>query len=321
MASRVARTDSTVLLLGETGVGKEIFANRIHAQSDRRKRDLLSLNCAAMPEALLESELFGAEQGAFTGAVRDRPGLLEGASGGTVFLDEIGELPVTTQAKLLRVLEERRVVRLGGREPRAVDVRFIAATNRDLDREVAAGQFRQDLLFRLNVVSLFIPPLRERPTEIEPLARFFVRRLAPRMGHAHPPDLAPGAVLALREHAWPGNVRELRNVIERALVSCTGVIIGEEHLPTLRRPAFIDDRTIPPPPPSSTMTVDTSAAFEPLSNLKDAVEQLERQRILDTLAECGGNQTRAAKLLGISRRMLVTRLEVYGTPRPRKDRG
>jgi DNA-binding NtrC family response regulator len=331
LVARVADSATTVLLLGETGVGKEVVAAQIHALSRRAERRLVQINCAAMPETLLESELFGYEQGAFTGANREKAGLLETADGGTLMLDEIGELPLPTQAKLLRVLEDGCVTRLGARAPKRVDVRFVAATNRDLDREVAAGTFRRDLLFRLNVFPLVIPPLRERRLEIEPLARAFVRQLSQR-AQREPPALDPDALAILEAYAWPGNVRELRNVIERALVLCGAGPIAAPHLPLERlQPGYAKDEPAPPAPQAAPMPAASSQAHAqatipcgPASvaprELWASVEELERERILGALNECAGNQTRAAKQLGVSRRLLVKRLEAYGVPRPRKPR-
>jgi two-component system, NtrC family, response regulator AtoC len=306
MLERVARTEVTVLLLGETGVGKEVMAERIHELSPRARGKLVRLNCAALPEPLLESELFGHERGAFTGATATKPGLLEGAEGGTVFLDEIGEMPLGTQAKLLRVIEERKVRRLGARQPRDIDVRLVAATNRDLSREVSEGRFREDLFFRLNVFPIVIPPLRERVAEIEPLAEMFLSALSTRMRRPVP-SLSPGATKALLAHDYPGNIRELRNALERALVLCTGDVITEDSL-TMARSRRSERAATEPP---------ASAALD----LKAEMMELERQRIVEALDECAGNQTRAAKLLGISRRMLVKRLGAYGLPRPRKSVG
>ena len=221
LARRAAAGNSNVLILGETGAGKEVLAETIHRTSARAGGPFMALNCAALSESVVESELFGHERGAFTGAAQAKPGLLEAAAGGTVFLDEIGEMPLTIQVKLLRVLETRRVLRVGATQPRAIDVRFLAATNRDLDEEVAEKRFREDLYFRLNVITLDIPPLRERPEEIAALARMFLDRLSDSATHP-PPALREDALDLLRGYTWPGNIRELRNVIERAFVLCTG---------------------------------------------------------------------------------------------------
>jgi DNA-binding NtrC family response regulator len=306
LVDRVAAGDLTVLIRGETGVGKELVAEAIHAGSARARGPLVRLNLGAVPEALLESELFGHERGAFTGATRTRPGLLESAAGGTVFLDEIAELTSRTQAKLLRVLEDRQVTRLGSVEPRPIDVRFVAATHRDLEAEVASGAFREDLYYRLAGVTLFVPPLRERVDEIEPLARAFAREAASR-AHRPTPELDREALGLLERYPWPGNVRELRNAIERAIVLGAGRIDRDqlpiEKLSTPTATAFPP----PPPPPVS-----------PGEALRRDVSDLERQHIVDALARCGGNQTDAARLLGVSRRTLSTKLDRLGITRPRK---
>ena len=289
---RVAGSKLSVLLLGETGVGKEVTAEAIHRRSPRAGKPMLRLNCAAFSVHLLESELFGYERGAFTGADHVKPGLLETASGGTVFLDEVGELPLTLQAKLLRVFEQQSVMRVGGMSERAIDVRFIAATNRDLKAAIAAGRFRQDLYFRLNGFSLTIPPLRERRHQIEPLARLFVAEASKRAGLARAPRVSAAAMELLPEHPWPGNIRELKNVIERGVVLCIGDVIEREHLPL--------DTTGPPPRRPS----DPAAP--------------ERDRLVEALRRAGGNQSLAAKTLGISRGTLLARLDAFGIPRPRK---
>jgi two-component system response regulator AtoC len=303
---RVAAGTISVLLLGETGVGKEIFAEMVHRASPRAAKPLLRLHCAALAENLLEAELFGYEKGAFTGAVQTKPGLLESADGGTVFLDEVGELPAAVQVKLLRVLEERRVTRVGGLHPRDIDIRVVAATHRDLRAEIAAGRFRQDLFFRLDGIALTIPPLRERPSELEPLARHFLAEGARRAGRAHPPALTPGALARLRAHAWPGNLRELRNIMERAVLLAGDGPIEQAHIQGLEQP------TSPSPAPAAKPEPDRAAG------LRDELARLERQRIVDALERCGGNQTRAAELLGMPRRTFVHRLDEYGITRPRK---
>jgi two-component system, NtrC family, response regulator AtoC len=292
-ARLAAKSSISVLLLGETGVGKEVLARAVHALSPRAARPFLGLNCAALAESLLESELFGHEKGAFTGALQAKPGLFEAADGGTVFLDEIGEMPLTIQVKLLRVLELREVMRVGGRTPRRVDVRFIAATNRDLEAEAARGAFRQDLFFRLDGISLLIPPLRGRAPEIAPLARAFLARAAAELDRPHPPALTAEALRLLERYPWPGNVRELRNVIDRAVVLCPGDSIGPEHLPLKVR--------------------EGTALRPPASEPRD-----ERGRILAALEATLWNQTQAAAKLGVSRRTLINRIEEYGLPRPRK---
>ena len=308
-AERAAAALINVLLLGETGVGKEVLARAIHARSPRARGPFIGINCASFSESLLEGELFGHEKGAFTGAAQARPGLFEAASGGTIFLDEIGELPLSTQAKFLRVLEERAVLRIGARAPRPVDVRFVAATNRDLEAEVRASRFRGDLFYRLNGISLTIPPLRERPGEIEPLARSFVQAACRQLERA-PLTLAETTMRLLRAHAWPGNVRELKNVIERAVVLCAESTIGPEYLPT-----SLTSAKAPPGPPA--LTASASAEVDP-ERFQAQLEGLERARIVEALGRCGGNQTQAAMLLGVSRRTLVARLAELDLPRPRK---
>jgi two-component system response regulator AtoC len=308
MAEQAAASQASVLLLGETGVGKEVFASGVHRASPRRDRPLVCLSCAALSESLVESELFGHERGAFTGAQSSKPGLLETAEGGTVFLDEIGELSPALQVKLLRVLEERKVLRVGGLKPIPIDVRFVAATNRDLQAEMARGTFRSDLYYRIAGFTLTIPPLRERGAEIESLARAFVERAA-RLEQRPVPHLSAEAIAALRRHRWPGNIRELKAAMERALLLCTRGTIGPEHLP------FGDDGAWPTPTPAAAAAPGDDGVD--LSHLPEA-EREEARRCLRVLAECGGNQTRAARVLGIARRTLVYRLDRYRIRRPRK---
>jgi DNA-binding NtrC family response regulator len=309
LARRAAASDINVLVLGETGVGKDVLARAIHRASPRAAGPFLSLNCAAFTETLLESELFGHERGAFTGAVAPKPGLFESADGGTVFLDEVGELPLTMQPKLLRVLETREVTRVGALKPRSVDVRFVAATNRDLEVEVEKGAFRRDLYFRLNALSLSIPPLRARTGEIVPLATRFIAESCRRLGRT-PPGISPEAVDLLERYVWPGNIRELRNFVDRALVLCGGSQIRTEHLPVERMQVVIP-RVPAPVPLAAPAAAEAEAAEDPG----------ERQRILDALATCAGNQTRAARLIGMSRRTFLRRLERYGIARPLKGGG
>lgn len=302
-----ARALISILLFGETGVGKEVLARAIHARSARAHRPFMGINCAALSGTLLEGELFGYERGAFTGAVQGRPGLFEAADGGSVFLDELGEMPLETQAKVLRLIEERSVTRLGGRTPRAIDVRFISATNRDLCVDAEQGGFRRDLYYRLNGMSLRIPPLRERRADIEPLAWRFAQQAARQLDRREPPVLSSDALEVLQGYEWPGNVRELRNAVERAVVLCPDGVIRSEHLPgILTGQVAAAPRLTQSQPPADVQPVR--------SELRD----IERARIIEVLARCHGNQTQAAKLLGMSRRTLVTRLGQFNLPRPRK---
>jgi DNA-binding NtrC family response regulator len=309
LIERVAAGSVSVLLLGETGVGKEVIAEAVHRLSPRADKPCLRLNCAAFTETLLESELFGYEKGAFTGANQSKAGLLETAQGGTVFLDEIGEMPLSLQAKLLRVIEERRVMRVGGLKDRPIDVRFVAATNRDLQGEIAAGRFRQDLYYRLDGISINIPPLRERPGEIEELARLFINKATP--DGQRPPVLSPAALELLRDYEWPGNIRELRNVIERAVLLCGDGAITFEHLPVEKlQSGFVREA-----PPTARAVGSASTPDKPIAEADS-----DRDRIIAALQQCAGNQTHAARLLGISRGTLLARLNEYNLPRPRKGK-
>jgi DNA-binding NtrC family response regulator len=308
-AGRAAKANISVLILGETGAGKEVLAQAIHRASPRADKPFLALNCAALTETLLEAELFGHERNAFTGASHAREGLFEAASGGTIFLDEVGELPAATQVKLLRVIEDRKVLRIGARTPRAIDVRFISATNRDLEAESERGGFRADLFFRLNGIALTVPPLRDRRGEIEELANLFLSRGCVESGRGDVPALSPAARDALLAHNWPGNVRELRNAIDRALVLCTGPAILLEHLPPRVAAG-----------PGASAKVATTPPAPGDGSLRDHVDAAERQRVAEVLERCGGNQTLAAVELGISRRTLVARLSEWGLTRPRRPR-
>jgi DNA-binding NtrC family response regulator len=296
----------TVLVLGETGSGKEVLASWIHRRSPRADGPFLCINCAALTETLLESELFGHDKGAFTGAGAAKPGLLESADGGTVFLDEVGEMNAALQTKLLRTIESRQIMRVGGRTARPIDVRFIAATNRDLEAEVANKTFRQDLYFRLNGISLTVPPLRERPEDVAPLARRFLTQ-ASRAAQRRPPRLSAEAIDLLQGYSWPGNIRELRNVIERALVVCEGSQIGAAHLPIEK----LRLRRVP----------QAQATTESVSAQLHAGDDAERRRIAEAMTAFGGNQTRVAATLGMARGTLIARLERYGIRRPQAPRG
>ena len=322
IVERVAAGSIPVLIVGETGVGKDVLASRIHAMSPRASKPMLCVNCAALPENLLESQLFGYERGAFTGAVHAKQGLLEAAEGGTMFLDEVGEMPLAVQAKLLRVLDSREVLRIGALKPRRTDVRFLAATNRDLEAEVARGAFREDLYYRLNAVVVAVPPLRERVAEIAPLAIGFARAASRALAHPDEPTIAPAAMDLLCRYTWPGNIRELRNVIERAVLLAPGGAIGLEHLPHEKM-----GRTLPskdgareaPSEPDVSVDVTVSRTPEALTRPPGpSSPEDDRVRIATALEQCFGNQTQAAKLLGISRRTLISRLDTYGLPRPRK---
>ena len=312
LVDRIAAGNINLLVIGETGAGKELVAERLHERSRRRGRPFFRLNCAAVAESLLEAELFGYERGAFTGATQAKPGLLEAASGGTFFLDEVGEMPLTLQAKMLRALESQQIMRVGGLAPRAIDVRFVAATNRDLEAQVRLGGFREDLYFRLNGALVVVPPLRDRVSEIEPLATEFIRATCQDLARQPAPKLRPEALIMLQSYAWPGNVRELKNFIERAVLVAPGAELMPEHFPIQRMARALQLHPIGREalPPRSAAAPASSGGAE------GAVG--ERDRILAVLADCGGNQSRAAKELGISRTTLVTRLNGYGVPRPRK---
>jgi two-component system, NtrC family, response regulator AtoC len=314
LAEQAAAGTINILVLGETGVGKEVMARAVHRLSPRRQGPYVCLNCAALSESLLESELFGHERGAFTGAQSAKPGLLETAEGGTLFLDEVGELPAATQAKLLRVIETREVTRLGSVRPRRIDVRFVAATNRDLESEVDSGVFRRDLYFRLNGVSLRIPALRERRAEIQPLAEMFLGQICAELRRPEP-RLSRQVIEALERKRWPGNIRELKNVIERAVLLCSGLEITLSHLPEdrgeQREAERTEQRSLEPEARRRAQTGPNP------SGLSKSQAQ-ERALIMDALAACAGNQSRAAKMLGMPRRTFVARLDRYQIPRPKK---
>jgi DNA-binding NtrC family response regulator/pSer/pThr/pTyr-binding forkhead associated (FHA) protein len=298
LVDKVADTAMTVLVVGETGVGKELVAEAIHRGSSRRAKVFVKLNCAALPETLLESELFGHERGAFTGADRRKIGFFEAAHGGTCFLDEIGEITPAMQAKLLRVLERKVITRVGSTAEVPVDVRLIAATHRDLDAAAREGRFRQDLLFRITGFTIAIPPLRDRTREIIPLAERFATTAAVEQGRAVP-DLAADARDVLLAYGWPGNVRELENAIEHALVMCGDKITAADLPDSLRDPHHYVR-------PTET----------PSSNIQGHLAELERDAITAALAAHGNNQTRAARALGLSRRALIYKMEKYGLKPP-----
>jgi DNA-binding NtrC family response regulator len=294
LAETVASTASTVLLSGESGTGKEVVARYIHELSDRSEGSFLSINCGALPESLLESELFGHVKGSFTGAVRDTDGLLVAAAGGTFFLDEIGEMSPSTQVKLLRAIQEREVIPVGATKAVPVDVRIIAATNRDLEEEISRGAFRSDLYYRLNVIQLHLPPLRERAEDVPLLAKYFLEKLSAARADGSAPELSDAALEVLTRYAWPGNVRELENALERAAVLAPGQVIPAEALP---------DRVRETPRPRL-------AAEETPQN--PTMEVVERAYIQWVLQAEGGNKTRAAEVLGIDPSTLYRKLNRYG---------
>jgi DNA-binding NtrC family response regulator len=319
LVALVAGSSMPVIVTGETGVGKEIVATALHARSPRRRKEIVRVNCAALPEALLESELFGFERAAFTGATRSKPGLIESADGSTFFLDEVGELPVATQAKLLRVLESGEVTRLGALAPRSVDVRFVAATNRNLPALVAARSFRADLYYRLNGITIGVPPLRDRIREIRKIAAFFLAEGAQRAQRAAP-RLSDAAAATLERHHWPGNVRELRSVMERALVTCRGDVVGEEHVLIDAAEPLQDSQELEAQHGASSSAVPRTQPSERSARgrLVRPDRETERALIQQALDEAGGHQGRAAALLGVSRRTLIHRLDEHGLARPRK---
>jgi len=301
LALQVAASEANILILGESGTGKELIAGTLHRNSLRRDHQFVSLNCAALSDTLLESQLFGHLRGAFTGAVLNQKGLLEEADGGTLFLDEIGDVSPAVQAKLLRVIQERDFIPVGSTRPKKVDVRFLAATNKDLEREVREGRFREDLYYRLNVISIELPPLRERPEDIEPLAQHFLRRFAGRMSKAiH--AIEPAALESLQRYVWPGNVRELENVMERAVILTNGNSITAAVIP-LRN-------SVPAPSPAA-----VPAAAEQISQMVP-LEDMERHHIEAVLKGTGYHKSRTAGILKISRRTLDRRISDFGLMDP-----
>jgi len=304
LVARVAPTTTAVLLQGETGTGKEVVARAIHQRSPRADRPFTVINCAAIPEDLLESELFGFEAGAFTDAKRRKKGLLEIANGGTIFFDEIGEMQPQIQAKILRVLETKTLRRLGGTEDIRVDIRFIAASNRDLRAAVREGRFREDLFFRLSVVVIDLPPLRERMEDLDLFVATFLSEFNRAMGR-NVLGVSTEAMELMRRYTWPGNIRELRNVIERAMVLCDGDEIRPAHLPAELRGGELLRRS--PREWSASLSLPPEG-----TDLEEVVAQLERRLIKEALARTRGNLTRAAALLCISRDQLRYRLQKYG---------
>jgi len=305
LASRVARHSTTVLITGESGTGKEVLARAIHRMSPRSERSFTAINCAAIPEHLLESELFGHMRGAFTGATADRAGLFELAHEGTLLLDEIGDLPLDLQAKLLRVLEEGEIRRVGGRESKRVDVRVLAATAKPLEQAVERGEFRSDLFYRLNVVQLHIPPLRERPEDVPALLTHFARMAAQRLGH--PVSVTPAALAALASYAWPGNVRELRNAVERAAVLGGEGPLDPQSFAIGNGNRNGGDSTSHGQHAGMSGANGSDGANGAL-DLKTQVEAVERRAIQKALEASGGNRRQAASLLGISLRTLFYKM-------------
>ena len=299
VARRVAQTDATVLLTGESGVGKEVVARYIHRHSARHDGPFVAINCAAIPDSLLEATLFGYEKGAFTGAQQAQAGKFEQAQHGTLLLDEVTEMPMGLQAKLLRVLQEREVERVGGKKPVALDIRIVATSNRDMAEAVARGVFREDLYYRLNVFPVAIPALRERPQDIVPIARYFLAEHGVRFARSGV-ALSPEAEAALTAHAWPGNVRELENVIQRALILATGKQIEA-----------VDLRLAPAARPVSSGSSEAVETQPMVEKKVDNVKDMEREHILKTLAEVGGSRKAAIERLGISERTLRYKLQQY----------
>ncbi len=297
---KVAASDANIMILGESGTGKELIAGTLHRNSLRREKPFVSLNCAALTDTLLESQLFGHLRGAFTGAVMNQKGLLEEADSGTLFLDEIGDVSPAVQAKLLRVIQERDFIPVGSTRPKKVDVRFVAATNKDLQREVAEGRFREDLYYRLNVITIELPPLRERPEDIEPLALHFLRRFAGRMSKEIY-TIEAEALLALQRYSWPGNVRELENVMERAVILTGGTSITAAVIPLRSAVAATVAEKPTPPTPRPQMV---------------PLEEMERHHIEAVLRGTGYHKSRTAEILKISRRTLDRRITDFGLMGP-----
>jgi len=296
---KVAETDLTVLIRGESGTGKELVAQALHQHSARKQAPFVAVNCAAISRDLVESELFGHEKGAFTGAEARRVGRFEAAEGGTIFLDEIGDMAPETQAKVLRVLQERSFERVGGSKPLAVDVRVVAATHRDLERDVREERFREDLYYRLKVVEIELPPLRERREDLPALATRFLEQLAERHGRARR-RLSAGALAALSRHPWPGNVRELRNVVERAAVLAAGEEIE------------VDDLALPAPRDASAAAPEELAGLPFGEAKRSAAVQFERAFLLRALRENGGNISRTAEAIGMVRQSLQQKIRELG---------
>jgi DNA-binding NtrC family response regulator len=305
--TKAAASDATVLLRGESGTGKELFARALHALSPRRDGPFVAINCAAIPTSLLESELFGHEKGAFTGAMSRKPGRFETAHRGTLFLDEIGELPLALQPKMLRALQEHAFERLGGSTTIQVDVRVVAATNRDLRAAVVARQFREDLFFRLDVFPVVIPPLRERASDVPLIARFVLQRTAAELNKPTP-ELSADAQTVLTEYSWPGNVRELENCLERAVILSDGAIIEARHLGLPTRPLSAGSLAAPMTDPWD--QIDLSGTLDDAS--RRVVREVERRKIAEALRATDGDTVKAAERLGMPSRLLMRKIRTYG---------
>ena len=310
MADQVAPSDASILITGESGTGKEVIARYIHRKSKRSDKPFISVNCAAIPDNLLESELFGHEKGAFTGAIARRVGKFEEADGGTLLLDEISEMDVRLQAKLLRAIQEKEIDRVGGSKPVKVDIRILATSNRNLAEAVKAGTFREDLLYRLNVINVAIPPLRERVEDVAPISAYFAEKYSQANGVANRP-IAPDALSKLKAYGWPGNVRELENTMHRAVLMATG---NEISATAILLPGASNDPVIATPAANVGAAPETSSANRPGRNdlVGRSLDSVEKDLILDTLDHCLGNRTHAANILGISIRTLRNKLKLYG---------
>ncbi len=339
VVNQVAPTDLSVLITGESGTGKELVARAIHEHSRRAEGPLVTVNCGAIPEGIFESEIFGHERGAFTGAERQRKGMFELAHGGTIFLDEIGEMPLFTQVKILRVLETGEFMRVGGQSPIRVDVRIVAATNRDLTREVADGRFRQDLYFRLKAVNILLPPLRERPEDVPELVRHFAESFC-RVNRLPEPRFTPEALDSLSGHYWQGNIRELKNLVESLLILSDEVVVDKDRVQErLRQEGSSSNLPMLSPEPAQPeigpellrqmffflqrelaeikelvreQAEHSRQVHEQVDLSSMTVDELERDHIREVLAEHGGNRARAAHSLGISERTLYRKIRKYG---------
>jgi len=300
----IAKSKSSILIQGESGTGKELFARYVYRHSGRKDRPFIAINCAAIPHHLLESEMFGYEKGAFTGAVQRKPGKFELADGGTLLLDEIGEMDIQLQAKLLRVLQESEVDRLGGREPVSIDVRIIATTNADLKKGIEERKFREDLFYRLNVIPIHIPPLRDREGDVVLLSDFFLNKYC-RVNEKKKPAISPEALRVLLDYHWPGNVRELEHVIERSVLICDEEVILPEHL-YLENPIRNAPEEIPPAGAPNPDLLVKAVTREPLT-----LKEMEKSMIFDALSRVNGNRTQASRILGISVRTMRNKLQEY----------